>query len=282
MLFRSVARNVPELQRRHAQLKDMKIFVFQEAEGPSVAENIVSLSGKRLKRLPPDQAAGFDNCLGVVDARSGLVALTFTVGDAEKLQVWERVTKAYIDQFTAISRVGHSVESPSTSTSSAATSDARRIVVMSELQELRVRMSGRCFEMGPGGGASCSDGERDLIALFTRDVQLGFQSNQEDTRAFLGIRSVFCEDLMGGGYLLKPLSKGAERGVGEADAADRGLERTSAAVFFDAVEEPEKLTMLPELTAILPVLKTRMAELSPKDSQTLALSFITRLQMSSV
>ena len=278
-----VARNVPELQRRRAQLKDMKFFVFQETEGPNVAENIVTLSGKRLKRLPPDQAAGFDDCLGIVDARSGLVALTFTVGDAEKLQVWERVTKAYIDQLTAISRVGHSVESPSTNSSSAASSDnsARRIVVMSELQELRVRMSGRCFEMEPGGGASCSDGERDLIALFTRDVQLGFQSSQEDTRAFLGIRSVFCEDLMGGGYLLKPLSKGAEGGVGEADAAGRGLERTSAAVFFDAVEDPEKMTMLPELTAILPVLKARVAELSPKDSQTLALSFITRLQMSS-
>ena len=41
-----VARNVPELQRRRAQLKDMKFFVFQETEGPNVAENIVTLSGK--------------------------------------------------------------------------------------------------------------------------------------------------------------------------------------------------------------------------------------------
>ena len=275
-----VARNVPELQRRHAQLKDMKFFLFQEAEGPSIAENVVTLSGKRLKRLPPDQAAGFDGCLGVVDARSGLVALTFTVADTEQLQVWERVTKAYMDQLTAISRVGHSVDSPSSSSPTTASSDARRIVVQSELQELRVRMSGRCFNMEPGGGASCNDEERDLIALFTRDVQLGFQSSREETRAFLGIRSVFCEDVVGGGYLLKPLSKGAEAGIGEADTPDRGLERTSAAVFFDAVEDPEKLTMLPELTAILPVLKTRMAELSPKDSQTLALSFITRQQVS--
>jgi len=273
-----VARNIPELQLRRAQLKDMKFHVFSATGASTVPECVIPLSGKRLRRLRAEEASGFDDCLGIVDAKTGLVALTFTVGESSQpqLQAWERATSAYIDQLTAISRSGQSADSPFTGADEASPT-ARRVIVNLQLQELRMRMSGRCFEVSQGGDLSCSErDEKELIALFTKDVQFGFQSDVKKTYSFLGIRSVYCEDMIGGGYLLKPLTKRGEDGLVQHGDAGAGLERTSAAVFFDAVEDPNSLTILPELTAILPALKTRVSDLSPKDDQTLALTFMTQ------